>query len=169
MKLPQLWTWVSFSDLCLPGFHHCLIRSGNQKKTNAHVRKLTVLPASVRNNLTGCVCQVPRWWGTGVQLVQRGPSLAHGRQQRCWSGACSNCQIPHWVLRYCGTEWVLSTSDTHPTHHQPRHQRGCRGQLLPVEISAVSLLSWVHPTVRNTPTVALYICCLYLFTHWLNI
>lgn len=42
------------------------------------------------------------------------------------------------------------------TPHQPRQQRGCWGQLLPVEISAVSLLSWVHPS-------------LYLLAYLLNI
>lgn len=86
---------------------HCFILPGNLQKQR---RKLTVWYASVHNNLIRCVRQVPRWWGAGVRLVQHQPSLAH----RCWSRACSSCQIPHWVLWYCWTEWVLSTSTTHP-------------------------------------------------------
>lgn len=103
------------SDLCPAGFRHCFILSGNLQKQTPTRGGSWLLHASVHNNLIRCVHQVPRWWDAGVRLEQPDPSLAHRCQRRCWSRACSYCQIPHWVHWYCWTEWVPSTSTTHPT------------------------------------------------------
>lgn len=56
-------------------------------------------------------------------------------------------------------------------HGQPRQQRNRRGQLLPVETSALSLLSRADPTVRtvqlSTPTVV--VCIYWNVIYWWKI
>lgn len=97
-----------------------------------------------------CVCtQQPYWLClSGPKVVRHGcPTGAAWSQPRPQMPAemlvrslqqLSNPSLsPSILLDRVSSEHLRHT----PIHHQLRQQRGCRGQLLPVEISAVSLLS----------------------------
>lgn len=146
MKLHQLWTWVSFSDFCRAGFHHCsqvICKNKWQREEEA--------------DCVACVCtqQPYSLCPSGPKVMRcRCPTGAAGSQPRPQTPAgmltqslqlLSNPSLsPLILLDRVSAEHLNNT----PIQRQPGQRPNCRGQLLPVSISAVSLLSWADPTVR---------------------